>query len=119
MIERVLWALLALLHVVPAFALLRPSLISQLYGVDAGGPVFALLHHRAALFLVVFVVALWAAIDPAVRKLASIAVSISVVSFLVIYWQAGAPVSLRTIAIADLVGLPILACATWLAWRAR
>lgn len=119
MIVRIAWLLLALLHAVPAFAALRPSLISQLYAVDADGDVFALLHHRAALFAVVMTVCLWAAVDPAVRRLASVAVAISMVSFLVIYWRAGFPPSLRTIAIADLIGVPILAGAGWLAWKAR
>ena len=117
MIERILWALLALLHAVPAFAAVRPSLIASLYGVDRGGDTYALLQHRAALFGVVLVVSLWAMIDPATRRLASVAVALSMLSFLAIYWHAGAPSSLRSIAIADIAGLPVLLAAAWLAWR--
>ena len=117
MIERVLWGLLALLHGVPALATVRPALITRLYGVEPGGDTFALLHHRAALFAVVLVVSIWAIFDPAVRRLASVAVALSMLSFLAIYFTAGAPSSLRSIAVADMIGLPVLLSATWLAWR--
>ncbi len=117
MIAVVCWAVLGLVHLLPAIALFRPSLIGALYGVDPGSATFLLLHHRAALFLVVLVVCIWAALRPEVRQLASVAVAISMVSFLWLYAAAGQPPALRQIAIADLVGLPFLAVAAWLAFR--
>ena len=48
MIERAAWAILALVHVMPALALFAPSLLTKLYGVSSGDPLFLLIHHRAA-----------------------------------------------------------------------
>lgn len=110
---------MAILHVIPAVALIRPRLLYSLYGVDPGGVVYALLHHRAALFLVLVIVCVWAAIDARVRRLACVAMATSIVSFLAIYWQAGAPPLLRNIAVADVSCLPILVAAAWLAWGKR
>jgi hypothetical protein len=113
----VCWAVLGLIHLLPAVALFRPAMLTQLYGAAPGGEVFVLLHHRAALFLAVLVVCVWAALDPAVRRLASVAVAVSMLGFLVLWVRAGSPPALRTIALADLAGLPFLAVAAWLAWR--
>lgn len=113
----VCWAVLGLIHLLPALAFFRPAMLTRLYGAAPGGDVFVLLHHRAALFLAVLVVCVWAALDPAVRRLASVAVAVSMISFLTLWVRAGSPSGLRTIALADLVGLPFLAAAAWLAWR--
>jgi hypothetical protein len=109
MIVALCWALLALIHALPALALLRPALITRLYGVAPGSETFLLLHHRAALFLVVVILCLWAMLRPEVRPLAAVAVAVSMVSFLLLWRAAGAPVALRSIALADLVGLLPLA----------
>ena len=113
MIERLAWAVLALVHVTPALALFAPSLLTRLYGVQAGEPLYLLMHHRAALFLAVFVACIWCAIDPVPRKLGLIVVAISMLSFLVLYWTNGSPPVLKQIAIADLIGLPALAYVGW------
>lgn len=55
MIERLAWALLALVHITPALALFAPSLLTKLYSVEAGNPLFLLMQQRAALFLTVVV----------------------------------------------------------------
>lgn len=111
MIVTLSWWVLALIHAVPALALFLPSLITKLYGVMPGSATFLLLHHRAALFLVVVIVCIWASIRSEVRPLASVVVCLSMVSFLVLYVAAGQPPELRIIAIADLIGLPFLALA--------
>lgn len=116
MLQRIAWIILALIHFFPALAMIRPALISRLYGVAAGNDIFPLLHHRAALFFVIFLLCVWSAFDPASRRVASIGVGISMVSFLIIYWSAGAPSMLKTIAIADLIGIPFLAFVTWKAF---
>ncbi len=117
MIDRICWALLMLLHLPPALALFRPSQLTAMYGVDAGSSSFALMQHRAALFLVIVVICIWAALRPEVRALASVTVGISMVSFLIIWWMNGLAPQLRVIALADLIGLPVLLLATWLAYR--
>jgi hypothetical protein len=116
MIERLAWALLALVHATPALALFAPSLLTRLYGVKVGDPLFLLMHHRAALFLAVVVACIWCALDPNPRRLGVVLVAISMVSFLALYLTNGSPSALRQIAIADLIGLPALAYVAWKAF---
>jgi hypothetical protein len=116
MIAAICWAILGLIHLIPALALFRPSMIGALYGVPPANATFLLLHHRAALFLCVLLVCIWAALRPEVRQLAALVVAISMISFLWLYAAAGQPAALRQIAIADLLGLPFLAMAVWLAF---
>ncbi len=118
MIDRLAWALLALLHLPPALALARPGMIEALYGIPRAAPTFLLLQHRAALFLVVLLTCLWAMADPKVRRLASVAAALSMLSFLLLYGLAGAPPALRPIALADLIFVPVLAFAAWRAFSA-
>lgn len=113
MLQLTSWILLALVHATPALALFRPGLLTTLYRLEPDNPLFSLMHHRAALFLAVLVVCIWCAFDPAVRKLGVVVVGLSMVSFLAIYWQAGSPVALKRIAMADLLGLVPLAMAAW------
>lgn len=117
MIERLAWGILALVHVTPALALFAPSLLTRLYGVNSGDPLFLLMHHRAALFLTVVVACIWCAIDPTPRRLGAVLVTISMVSFLILYFTNGSPVALKQIAIADLIGLPALAYVAWKAFN--
>ena len=113
----VCWGMLAVVHALPALALFRPTLISSLYGVEAGSSTYLLLHHRAALFLVIFVICAWAVFRPETRQLATASVGISMLSFLLLYWLGGSPPALRSIAIGDLIGLPFLAFAGWQAFH--
>lgn len=108
--------MLAVIHLLPAVALARPALLTRLYGVAPGDGAFLLLHHRAALFLCVLIVCVWAAADPSVRRLGSVVAAVSMMSFLMLWLGAGRPPALRTIAIADLVGLAPLALVSWRAW---
>ena len=116
MLDRIAWFALALIHLMPALAFFRPAMLTRFYAVDAHSPAFLLLHHRAALFLVVLATCVWAAFDPGVRRLSSVAAAISMLSFLALYWQAGSPPALRAIALADLAGLPFLAIVAWRAF---
>ena len=43
--------------------------------------------------------------------------AISMIGFLWLYWRAGSPTPLRTIALVDLIGMPFLAYALWGAFR--
>ena len=108
---------LALLHLMPAIAAVRPELVTSLYQVSVTDPAFLLLQHRAALFAAVLVLCLWAAFDPSVRPAAALLAAISMLSFLWIYAANGQPPRLRSIALADLAGLPALAVACLAAFR--
>lgn len=118
MIERLAWAALALIHATPALALFNPALISRLYGVPPTDGAFLLLHHRAALFLCVLILCLWAAADPGVRRAGSVVAAVSMLSFLWLWQGAGRPAALKTIAIADLIGLAPLVLVSWRSWSA-
>lgn len=113
MLEKLCFIALALLHAQPASMLMRPNAIGALYRVEASGPLHALLHHRAAMFVIVVTACIWAMADPGARRLAVTVVATSMLSFLAVYWHAGSPPALRTIALADLAGLPFLAIAAW------
>lgn len=92
-------------------------MIAQLYGIDAGGTPHLLLHHRAALFLGVLILCVWSIVSATPRPAAVIVTAISMLSFLLLYWQAGSPLSLRMIFISDLVGVVPLALVGWAAFR--
>ena len=84
-------ALLALLHVVPALVFFSPALAERLYDVSAGSKASVLIVHRGALFGIVCLMAIWAVFDPAVRKLAMIALAISMASFPYVWAYHRAP----------------------------
>ena len=112
------WIGLAAIHAMPSLALFMPSLIQRLYGVPSSGSVGILLTHRGALFLGVFALALLATFDEQSRRAGVLVVGISMIGFLIVYANAGSPAgALRTIALTDLVGLPLLALVTWEALR--
>ena len=117
MAQPILWLILAAIHAVPALALLRPAMLTSLYRLQPDNPLFLLMQHRAGLFFAVFAACLYGAFVPDGRRLAVLVVGISMVSFLVLYWQAGSPAPLKRIALVDLAGLPVLAAAAWSAFR--
>lgn len=109
---------MALVHVAQAAVLLRPSLAQQFYDVSPTGEAGVLIIHRGALFLAIVALAVWAAFDDGARRAAGLAVAISVIGFLVVYWRAGMPTgALRTIAIADMIATVPLAFVVFAAWR--
>lgn len=110
------WLMLALIHASPAAAFFMPGLIEQLYAVPAQGDIGMLLHHRAALFLAVLAACLTAALHAPSRRLATIVVAISMLTFLWLYLRGGSPQRLRAIFLADLVGLAPLALVAWDTW---
>jgi hypothetical protein len=117
MIEKICWTMLGLIHLPPALALFLPAMLTRLYGVETGSTTFTLMHHRAALFVVIVAICLWSVFRPEVRQLAAVTVGLSMISFLAIWALAGAPAQLRSIAVADIIGVPFLLVATWLAFR--
>ena len=116
MLELIAWLILALVHLMPVLAFFIPSLLTKLYGLAPGNALFLLMHHRAALFLAILVICVWSAFDLTPRRLASVAVAISMISFLGLYWLQGAPPALRQIAVVDLIGLPALGYVLWRAF---
>jgi len=114
---KIAWIILALIHLFPALVFFRPELTRTLYEVSPSGQIGVLLIHRGALFLAVFIATLFAVISVESRKLASLFVGISIISFLIIYVRAGLPKgALRKIALTDVVALPFWGFVTWQAW---
>ena len=115
---KISWTILALIHVSPALSALKPKLIERLYGIAPQGDMGVLMTHRGFLFLAMFATCIIAIFSLESRKLASIILSISVLSFLFLYTKAGLPSGpLRKIAIADVVGLLPLAFVIWQSWK--
>lgn len=111
------WLALALLHLPPALAALSRDLVEQLYGVAANGDAALLLQHRAVLFIAVAAVCVLAAFVPEARRAAALVAAVSMIGFLLLYALAGFPGgSLKTIAIADLLGVPFLIFVSWRAY---
>ncbi len=108
MLERISWVILALVHAIPALSFFKPSMLKNLYGLEADNSLFLLMHHRAALFLVIFTICIWCAISPTPRQLGALAVAISMISFIFLYFSAGSPKALKAIAITDMIGIPAL-----------
>jgi hypothetical protein len=115
-LEPIAWLILAAVHAMPAIAFFRPALLTRLYRLPADNPLFLLMHHRAAMFFAVFSICIWATFDPKSRQLATIAVGISMMSFLALYWRTGSPNPLKKIARVDIMGLPVLTYAGWMAF---
>jgi hypothetical protein len=119
MLAKLCWVILALIHIIPALAFFKPALLTSLYGVQAGSITYVLLHHRAALFLGIFIASVRALLHHESRQLAVIVIGISMLSFLMLYAMNGMPENLRVIAIADVIGLPFLTIAAWQAFRVQ
>lgn len=112
------WLLLAALHVVPSAAFFSSSLTARLYAVDATGDAALLLRHRGAMFLSVVIACAWALLDSGSRRLASVVVAVSMVSFLILYLLAGRRHgALDLIAGLDAIGLVPLLVVLHAAWR--
>jgi len=117
-LTKIAWGALALVHVLPALVLFKPSLTEQLYGLSPTGDVGLLIVHRGGLFLAVIVACFIAIAEPPVRRAISGIVAISVVGFLFVYVRGAMPEgALRTIAIADCIALAPLAFVTLQAWK--
>lgn len=109
-LERLAWLALALIHLMPAAALLTPGGLARLYGIKPGGPVLLLQEHRTLLFAGILVLCLWSVIDSQPRPAALAATAISVLGYFALYIRHGLPAGpLRTIAKVDLLALPLLA----------
>jgi hypothetical protein len=117
-LQTIAWLALAAIHFMPALAFFRPATLTTMYRLDSGNPLFLLMHHRAGLFVTVFLLCLWAAFDVQPRRAAVLVVGFSMLSFLFLYFTNGSPKPLRTIAKVDLIGLPFLTFVTWKAFAA-
>jgi hypothetical protein len=117
MTTKICWLVLGVLHTPPVAGLFRPAVLTRIYGVAAEGNAFALLRHRAALFLVIVVICTWAFFRAEVRPLATVTLGISMTTFIVVWLLSGMPDSLRSIFLADLIGVPVLGVAGWLAFH--
>ncbi len=111
------WGALALIHLMPSVPLFRPKMIETLYGVEPSGDIGVLLTHRSGLFLAILVTSVFALLSVEARRLASVVLAVSMISFLILYVRAGLPVGpLKKIAIADAIDLVPLAFVIWQAW---
>lgn len=113
------FAALAVIHILPAMAVLMPGRLSTLYGFEAGDSVLTtLLQHRVLLFGLVAGALIWAIFTPSVRWPVLIGTVISMAGFIVIAAARGETGgSVRSIVVADVIGLIIAVFASVLLWR--
>lgn len=109
----ILFVALAILHIVPAAAAVRPQRLSALYGVGSDDAVLlTLLQHRAVLLGIVGLLMLAGAVHAELRWFCLVFAVLSMASFLVIARQRGTQSGpLLTIYRADQAGLAVAALA--------
>ena len=111
-----LFAALALIHILPALAVLAPSRLAKVYGYEPGNPVSSsLMKTQALLFGMMAVILIWAILTPELRLNALLGTVFGRVGWL-IYGRLRVQLSqsLRHNIIADLIGLLIAAVAAFL-----
>lgn len=113
-----LFAAIALINALPAVAVFAPARLSSLYGFDASDAVLStLLQHRALLFGILAAALIYAIFVPSVRWPVLIGAIISMGGFLVIALVRGEMSgALRSIVLADVIGLVIAVFAAALLW---
>lgn len=114
-----LFGALALIHILPAMAVLMPGRLSALYGFEVSDSVLTtLLQHRALLFGLVAAALIWAMFTPSVRWPVLIGTVISMGGFIGIAAARGEMSgALRSIVVADIIGLVIASAAAVILWR--
>ncbi len=114
-----LFGALALIHALPAMAVIAPARLSSLYGFDASDTVLTtLLQHRALLFGILSAALIYAIFIPSVRWPVLIGAIMSMGGFLVIALARGeVSGALRSIVVADVIGLVIAVLAAACLWK--
>ena len=107
----ILFVALAVLHIVPAFAAVRPQRLAVMYGVRSDDAVLlTLLQHRAVLLGIVGLLMLAGAVHAELRWFCLVFATLSMASFLVIARQRGTQTGpLVTIYRADQAGMIVAA----------
>jgi hypothetical protein len=106
------------MHLLPAWGVLGPSALKQLYGVQIEEPnLLLLMRHRALLFGLLAGLLLAAALRPKWQGLALSAAWVSVLGFVLLAPPELSP-ALRRVWWIDVAVLPLLALASWMHWFA-
>lgn len=85
---RVVLIVAAMVHLLPAVAILGPSALTRLYGVRVSDRDTALLlRHRAALFAIVRGLMVAGVVAPPLTTTALVVGMVSTSSYLLLYWQ--------------------------------
>lgn len=114
-----LFGALALIHALPAMAVIAPARLSSLYGFDASDTVLTtLLQHRALLFAILSAALIYAIFIPSVRWPVLIGAIVSMGGFLVIALaRSEMSGALRSIVVVDVIGLVIAALSVVCLWK--
>ncbi len=113
------YLLTGLINLAPAAGVLSRDALTRAYGVDVSTAEMAvLLRHRAALFAVVGLLLIVAAIRPELRLTAGLAGQFSMLSFVWIWWrERSTSPHLRRIAAIDVAAAVMLNMAMLLEFR--
>ena len=117
----VLIVLAGLINFLPLAGILGASQLQTAYALDFSEPnLQILMRHRALLFGLLGGFMLYAAYAPMYRPAAYVMGLISMLGFLLLYWQVGeANAALKKIAWADVLGLVALSAAMLLDYARR
>ncbi|MEM7729942.1 MAG: phosphopantetheine adenylyltransferase [Pseudomonadota bacterium] len=112
---------LALIHALPALAVIAPGRLANLYGFAPGDQTLTtLLQHRALLFALLAAALVYAVFVPATRWPVLIGAVASMAGFIAIAAARGElSGALRSIVIADVIGLILAALAAFLLWKGQ
>ena len=112
-VASVLLGLVGVLHLVPTLGVLSAARLEGMYGVGIdGGDLATLMRHRAVLFGIAGGVMLLGAIRDQYRTLGLVVGFVTTVSFVALAWLEGAAgAEVRRVALADTVGVAMLALA--------
>lgn len=109
----ILLLLVAAIHLLPLAGLAGAEKLSALYGVRIDEPnLTVLMRHRAVLFGLLGMLLAWSAFQPALQPLTLLAGFASVVSFLLLAWDAPTyNAQLGRVVMADIIALVCLCAA--------
>jgi nicotinamide riboside transporter PnuC len=108
-----LLVLVGIIHLLPVSGVLGVERLAALYGVSLAEPnLEILMRHRAVLFGLLGLLLVYAAFQPSLQPLATIAGLVSIVSFIAIAWSVGGyNDSVRKVVIADIIAIVALVVA--------
>ena len=102
--------LVGALHLAPSIGMIGPERLAALYGIDVAEPnLEILMRHRAVLLGLLGAFLLYASWHRELHRLALIAASLAVVSFLALAWSIGGyNQAVSKVALADAIALALL-----------
>lgn len=115
---RVVFALVGLVHLLPATGVLGRRVLEKAYGVALPtADLLVLMQHRALMFGLLGLACGLAAWQPSWRLPVGVAALVSMVGFVLLAYSQPHGTAIARVVWADLALVPLLVGALWLVWR--